>query len=287
MQIIRRTDTSEAIEPTAISSTVTKDNSSTKNMYFDMSGSASPNETTVPNFRAARVFEGQQQQQQQPQPQPQQQGQQPSQQQTQSSILTPTIIDALVKSIARLIMTDSATGTPKPMSLQTIKTLLRQYHNIQNPSDVAAVVKAFQQAHPDVKVATLETAFKEFQKMQYAAASNNSSSSSTITPPPSSSSLPLQQQYQQKQLSPQDQAMVNTIVKDLLNNELAAGGGTYTTTQLIQIINRKYPMVTTEVVMGVLDNLAGQKAKVASVTECAWDNPVTYWWNRNCSSRLV
>lgn len=44
------------------------------------------------------------------------------------------------------------------MSLQTIKTLLRQYHNIQNPSDVAAVVKAFQQAHPDVRIAiaTLE-----------------------------------------------------------------------------------------------------------------------------------
>ena len=183
MQIIRRTDTSEAIEPTAISSTVTKDNSSTKNMYFDMSGSASPNETTVPNFRAARVFEGQQQQQ--PQPQPQQQGQ-PSQQQTQSSILTPTIIDALVKSIARLIMTDSATGTPKPMSLQTIKTLLRQYHYIQNPSDVAAVVRAFQQVHPDVKVATLETAFKEFQSMQYAAGST--SSNSTITPPPPSTS---------------------------------------------------------------------------------------------------
>jgi hypothetical protein len=37
------------------------------------------------------------------------------------------------------------------------------------------------------------------------------------------------------------------------------------------------PWVTTEVVMGVLDNLARQKAKVASVTECAWDNPVTYW----------
>jgi hypothetical protein len=181
MQIIRRTDTSEAIEPTAISSTVTKNDGSPKSMYFDMSGSASPNETTVPNFRAARVFEGQQQQ---TQPQPQQQGR-PSQQQTQSSILTPAIIDALVKSIARLIKTDSATGTPKPMSLQTIKTLLRQYHNIQNPSDVAAVVRAFQQAYPDVKVATLETAFKEFQKMQYAAASNNTSSSSTITPPSS------------------------------------------------------------------------------------------------------
>jgi hypothetical protein len=69
MHIIRRTDTSIAIEPTAISSTVTK-NSSIKSMYFDMSGLASPNETTVPNFRAARVFVVQQQQQQQ--------GQQPS-----------------------------------------------------------------------------------------------------------------------------------------------------------------------------------------------------------------
>jgi hypothetical protein len=73
--------------------------------------------------------------------------------------------------------------------------------------------------------------------------------------------------------------MVDTIVKDLLSNELA-GGGRYTTTQLIQIIYRKYPMVTTDVVMGVLDSLAGQKAKVASVTQGAWDNPVTYWWNR-------
>jgi hypothetical protein len=192
MNIIRRTDTS--VEPASLSSTVTKNNS-TRSMYFDMSGSASPNETTVPNFRAARVFTGQQQQQQQPQPQ------QPQQQQ--SSILTPTIIDALVKSISRLIMTDPATGTPKPMSLQTIKTLLRQYHNIDNPSDVAAVVKAFQQAYPDVKVATLETAFKEFQRMQYAAASNSTSSNSTITPPslssPSPSSLPLQQQQQQQQ----------------------------------------------------------------------------------------
>jgi hypothetical protein len=62
------------------------------------------------------------------------------------------------------------------------------------------------------------------------------------------------------------------MVKDLLSNELA-GVGTYTTTQLIQIINRKYPMVTTEVVMGVLDNLAGQKAKVASVTECYYSSP--------------
>jgi hypothetical protein len=279
MHIIRRTDTSIAIEPTAISSTITKNSNSTKNMYFDMSESASPGETTVPNFRAARVFVSQQQQ-----PQPQQQGQQ------QSSILTPTVIDALVKSIARLIMTDSSTGMPRPMSLQTIKTLLRQYHSIENPSDVAAVVKAFQQAHPDVKVATLETAFKDFQRMQYAAASNNSSSSgnSTITPPSSypslssPSSLPLQhrQQYQPKKLTPQDQAMVDTIVKDLLSNELA-GGGAYTTTQLIQIINQKYPMVTTEVVMGVLDSLAGQKAKVASVTECTWDDPVTYWWNRS------
>jgi hypothetical protein len=193
MNIIRRTDTS--VEPASLSSTVTKNNS-TRSMYFDMSGSASPNETTVPNFRAARVFTGQQQQQQQ-QPQPQQP------QQQQSSILTPTIIDALVKSISRLIMTDPATGTPKPMSLQTIKTLLRQYHNIDNPSDVAAVVKAFQQAYPDVKVATLETAFKEFQRMQYAAASNSTSSNSTITPPslssPSPSSLPLQQQQQQQQ----------------------------------------------------------------------------------------
>jgi hypothetical protein len=228
-------------------------------MYFDMSGLASQGETTVPNFRAARVFVGQQPQQ--PQPQQLRQQQQPS------TRLTPTVIDALVKSIAKLIMTDSSTGNPRPMSLQTIKTLLRQYHNIENPSDVAAVVKAFQQAYPDVKVATLETAFKEFQKMQYTAAYNNNSSSSnsTITPPPSSSpslsspsSLSLQQQqqqYQPKKLTPQDQAMVDTIAKDLLNNELAAGGGTYTT-QLIQIINRKYPMVTTEVVMGVLDSLS-------------------------------
>jgi hypothetical protein len=148
MHIIRRTDTSIAIEPTAISSTVTKDNSSTRNMYFDMSGLASRNESTVPNFRAARVFVSQQQPQQQ------------------SSILTPTIIDALVKSIARLIMTDSSAGMPRPMSMQTIKTLLRQYHNIENPSDVAAVVKAFQQAYPDVKIATPESAFKEFQRMQ-------------------------------------------------------------------------------------------------------------------------
>jgi hypothetical protein len=176
MNIIRRTDTS--VEPTAISSTVTK-NSSTKSMYFDMSGSASPNETTVPNFRAARVFVSQQDmQKQQMQTQPQQQ-----QQQQQSSTLTPTVIDALVKSVARLIMTDSSTGMPRPMSLQTIKTLLRQYHNIDNPSDVAAVVRAFQQAYPDVKVATLESAFKQFQRMQYAAASNNTSSNSTITPP--------------------------------------------------------------------------------------------------------
>ena len=172
MHIIRRTDTSIAIEPTAISSTVTK-KSSIKNMYFDMSGSASPNETTVHNFRAARVFASQQQQEQPNQLQ---------QQQHPSTGLTPTIIDALVKSIARLIMTDSSTGNPNPMSLQTIKTSLRQYHNIQNPSDVAAVVRAFQQAYPDVKVATLESAFKEFQRMQnnnMAAAST--SSSSTIT----------------------------------------------------------------------------------------------------------
>jgi hypothetical protein len=74
--------------------------------------------------------------------------------------------------------------------------------------------------------------------------------------------------------------MVETIVKDLLSNELSAAG-IYTTTQLIQIINRKYPMVTSEVVMGVLDSLAGQKAKVASGTECAWDHPVTCWWNRS------
>ena len=181
MHIIRRTDTSVA-EPTAISSTVTKDSNSTKSMYFDMSGSASPNETTVPNFRAARVFTGQQQhQQQQPPQQPQQ-----LQQQQQSSILTPTIIDALVKSIARLIMTDSSTGNPKPMSLQTIKTLLRQYHNIENPSDVAVVVKAFQQAYPDVKIATPESAFKDFQRMKYGATSSNSNS--TITPPPPSPS---------------------------------------------------------------------------------------------------
>jgi hypothetical protein len=200
MNIIRRTDTSIAIEPTAISSTITK-NCSSKNMYFDMSGSASPGEKTVPNFRAARVFAGQQQHQQQPQQQ-----RQPSRQQTQqqSSILTPTIIDALVKSIARLIMTDSSTGMPRPMSLQTIRTLLRQYHNIENPSDVAAVVKAFQQAYPDVKVATLETAFKEFQRMQNNMAASSTSSSSTIAPlPPSSSlsspsSLPLQQQQQQQ-----------------------------------------------------------------------------------------
>jgi hypothetical protein len=56
----RRTDTSVSIEPTAISSTVTKNFGSPKGMYFDLSGSASPNETTVPNFRAA-VFVGQQQ----------------------------------------------------------------------------------------------------------------------------------------------------------------------------------------------------------------------------------
>jgi len=71
--------------------------------------------------------------------------------------------------------------------------------------------------------------------------------------------------------------MINTIVTDLLNIELA-GGETYTTSQLIQIIKQKYPDASSAIIMGVINTLAGQITKVASITKNTWDNkPVTYW----------
>ena len=81
-----------------------------------------------------------------------------------------------------------------------------------------------------------------------------------MTQPPSpSSSSSLQPQQQQQQLSPQDQALAQTIVTDLLNNELA-GDGT-SSSQLIQIIKQKYPDASSAVIMGVINNLAGQITK--------------------------
>jgi hypothetical protein len=107
------------------------------------------------------------------------------------------------------------------------------------------------------------------QNYARAPASNYNSNNDSMTqppPPPSSSLQPQQQQQQRSQLSPQDQAMVNTIVTDLLNNELA-GGDTYTTMQLIQIIKQKYPDASSAVIMGGINNLAGQITKVASITK--------------------
>jgi hypothetical protein len=43
-------------------------------------------------------------------------------------------------------------GTPKPMSLEFIKRFLSQYNCINSPVDVDAVVKAFQQAYPDIRI---------------------------------------------------------------------------------------------------------------------------------------
>jgi hypothetical protein len=60
--------------------------------------------------------------------------------------------------------------------------------------------------------------------------------------------------------------MVQTIVTDLPNNEFA-GVGTYTTSELIQIIKQRYPDESSPVIMGVINNLAGQITKVASITK--------------------
>ena len=71
--------------------------------------------------------------------------------------MTPSVIDTLVKSLSKLVVKDPTTGggggmcLPKPMSLEFMKDL-SQYHGIDRPTDEDAVVKAFQQAYPEVRI---------------------------------------------------------------------------------------------------------------------------------------
>ena len=104
------------------------------------------------------------------------------------------------------------------------------------------VIEAFQQAYPHVKIATLEEAIQALHR---------------------------------------DQTIINAILRNLLNNELA-GGNTYSTDELGKIIKQKYyPAANDAIVNGVFAKLAAQITKVASITKGHYDNPVTYWQNRN------
>ena len=129
---------------------------------------------------------------------------------------------------------------PKPISLDNIKSYLAQMHSLSDPSDVQSVIEAFQQAYPRVKIATLEEAIQALHR---------------------------------------DQTIINAIVGGLLDNELA-GGTTYSTDEFAKIIKQKFPSASDAIINGVLDNLAAQITRVASVTRGTYDNPVTYWQNR-------
>jgi len=116
MYTIRRIDktTSTAAIPNTQEERGNSISSSSSGTYFDFR--ASNNEPI--HLRAVRAFfrSGQQQQQQQ-QPQQSQPLRQQQQQQP-TTRLTPLVIDALVKALSKLIMSDSTTGQgmPKPMS---------------------------------------------------------------------------------------------------------------------------------------------------------------------------
>jgi hypothetical protein len=77
--------------------------------------------------------------------------------------LTDSTVKTLVKSLSSLIDYNGGTA-PKPISLDTIKRYLAQRHNLSDPSDVQAVIEAFQQAYPQVKIATLEEAIQALDR---------------------------------------------------------------------------------------------------------------------------
>jgi hypothetical protein len=156
--------------------------------------------------------------------------------------VTTRLTDSTIKALVNSILTliDSNNGIQNPISLESIKSYLVQRHNLSNPSDVETVIAAFKQAYPQIKIATLEEAIQELYK---------------------------------------DQTTINTIVRELLNNELASDS-TYTSDDLVKIIKQKFPSVSDAIITGVLDSLAAQITKVASITKGAYHNPVTYWQNR-------
>jgi hypothetical protein len=156
--------------------------------------------------------------------------------------LTDSTLMALVKSLSSLIDYNNGGGTttPKPISLDNIKSYLAQKHNLTDPLDVEAVIEAFKQTYPQVKIATLEEAIQALYR---------------------------------------DQTIINTIVRELLNNELA-GGSKYTSDDLVKVIRQKFPSANDVIINAVLNNLAAQIARVASVTRGTYDKPVTYWQNR-------
>ena len=119
-----------------------------------------------------------------------------TQHQVTTTRLTDSMVEALANSLSSLIDYNGGTA-PKPVSLDNIKGYLAQRHNLSDPSDVQTVIEAFQQAFPHVKIATLEKAIQALHK---------------------------------------DQTIINAIVGDLMNNELA-GGNTYSTDELAEIIN--------------------------------------------------
>ena len=153
--------------------------------------------------------------------------------------LTDSTVKALVKSLSSLIDYNGGT-TPRPISLDNVKSYLAQKHNLSDPSDVETVIEAFKQAYPQVKIATLEDAIQELYR---------------------------------------DQTTINTIVRELLTNELA-GDSTYTNDDLVKTIRQKFPSANDAIINGVLNNLAAQITRVSSVTKGTYDNPVTYWQNR-------
>ncbi len=145
----------------------------------------------------------------------------------QNQVTTATrLTDSTIKALVNSISTliNSNGGIQNSISLDSIKSYLVQRHNLSNPSDVETVIAALKQANPQVKIATLEEAIEELYK---------------------------------------DQTTINTIVRELLNNELASDSS-YTSDDLVKIIKQKFPSVSDAIITGVLDSLAAQITRVAS-----------------------